>query len=165
MAGGEVAMNEPALHEQAARISFLLGTWQGAGKGEYPTIDPFGFEEEIRFTHVGKPFLAYTQRTWHPEKKHPMHSEMGYFRPLEGGGIEIVIVQPTGIIEIQEGAVDRQRITTTSMLVGKTTTAKDVTQIERTIEVEGDVLRYEVRMAAVGRPLQHHLSAELKRIG
>jgi len=158
-------MSEPPLHEQAARIAFLLGTWQGSGKGEYPTIDPFAFEEEIRFTHIGKPFLAYTQRTWHPEKKHPMHSEMGYFRPLADGGIEIVIAQPTGIVEIQEGRIDGQTITTTSRLVGRSTTAKEVTQIERAIEVSGDVLRYEARMAAVGQPLQHHLSAELRRIG
>lgn len=158
-------MSEPALHEQAARISFLLGTWQGTGKGEYPTIDPFAFEEEIRFSHIGKPFLAYTQRTRHPERKHPMHSEMGYFRPLDNGGIEIVIAQPTGIIEIQEGRIVGQTITTTPKLVAKTTTAKEVTQIERAIVVDGDVLRYEVRMAAVGQPLQHHLSAELRRVG
>jgi len=158
-------MSEPALHELTARISFLLGTWQGAGKGEYPTIEPFAFEEEIRFAHIGKPFLTYTQRTWHPEKKMPMHSEMGYFRPLENGGIEIVIAQPTGIIEIQEGTVDGQTITTRSTVVAKTTTAKDVSQIERTITVDGDVLRYTARMAAMGQPLQHHLSAELKRIG
>jgi hypothetical protein len=157
-------MSEPVLHEQAARIAFLLGTWQGAGQGEYSTIDAFGFEEEIRFAHSGKPFLAYTQRTWHPEKKLPMHAEMGYFRPLADGGIEIVIVQPTGIIEIQEGTIEGQTITTTSTLVAKTSTAKDVTHIERSIVVEGDVLRYDVRMAAVGQPLQHHLSAELKRI-
>ena len=158
-------MTEPALHELTARIAFLLGTWQGAGKGEYPTIEPFAFEEEIRFTHIGKPFLVYQQRTWHPEKKMPMHSEMGYYRPLENGGIEIVIVQPTGIIEIQEGTVEGQTITTKSKLVAKTTTAKEVTEIERTLTVDGDDLRYTARMAAVGRPLQHHLSAELKRIG
>jgi hypothetical protein len=158
-------MSEPALHEHAARVAFLLGTWRGSGKGEYPTIDTFAFEEEVGFTHSGKPFLAYTQRTWHPEKKLPMHAETGYYRPLDNGRIEIVIVQPTGIIEIQEGMVDGQRITTTSLLVAKTTTAKEVTQIERTIEVEGDMLRYEARMAAMGQPLQHHLSAELRRVG
>jgi hypothetical protein len=158
-------MSDPPLHELAARIGFLLGAWQGAGKGEYPTIDPFSFEEEIRFTHNGKPFLAYTQRTWHPEKKHAMHGEAGYFRPLENGGIEIVVAQPTGIVEIQEGVVEGTTIRARSTLVATTTTAKDVTGLERTIEVEGDVLRYDVNMAAVGQPLQHHLHAELRRIG
>ncbi|HJT36977.1 MAG TPA: FABP family protein [Actinomycetota bacterium] len=158
-------MSELQLHELAARIGFLLGTWQGAGKGEYPTIDPFAYEEEVRFTHNGKPFLAYAQRTWHPEKKMAMHAETGYYRPLENGRIEIVIAQPTGIVEIQEGVVDGTTIRTASTLVARTSTAKDVTVLERTLEVEGDVLRYEIRMAAVGRPLQHHLGAELRRIG
>jgi len=157
-------MTEPPMHEQAARIGYLLGTWRGAGKGEYPTIDSFAFEEEVRFTHNGKPFLAYAQRTWHPEKKLPMHAETGYFRPLDDGRIEIVIVQPTGIIEIQEGTYGGSKIDVSSTLVAKTTTAKEVTQLERTIEVDGDVLRYEVRMAAVGQPLQHHLGAELRKV-
>jgi hypothetical protein len=158
-------MSEPQLHDLAARIGFLLGTWQGTGKGEYPTIEPFAYEEEVRFTHNGKPFLAYAQRTWHPEKKMPMHAETGYYRPLENGRIEVVIVQPTGIVEIQEGVVEGTAIRTASTLVARTSTAKEVTVLERMLEVDGDVLRYEVRMAAVGRPLQHHLGAELRRIG
>ena len=157
-------MSEPALHEQAARIAFLLGTWRGAGKGEYPTIDPFAYEEEVRFTHNGKPFLAYTQRTWHPEKGHAMHGEAGYFRPLEDGRIEVVVAQPTGIVEVQEGTVEGNKISVASSLVGKTSTAKDVEVLERILEVDGDVLRYEVRMAAVGQPLQHHLGAELRKV-
>ena len=158
-------MNEPALHELAARIAFLLGTWRGSGGGYYPMIVPFVYEEEVRFTHNGKPLLIYTQRTWHHETGQPMHGEAGYFRPLENGGIEIVLAHPTGIVEIQEGTIDGTRITTRSKLVAKTTTAKEVTKLERTIKVDGDVLWYEVRMAAVGQPLQHHLSAALKRVG
>jgi hypothetical protein len=157
-------MSEPELHPDAARIAFLLGTWRGAGKGEYPTIDPFAYEEEVRFTHNGKPFLAYTQRTWHPEKGHAMHGETGYFRPLDGGRIEIVMVHPTGIVEVQEGTVDGNSVNVSSKLVGKTSTAKDVSVLERTFVVDGEVLRYEVRMAAVGQPLQHHLGAELHKV-
>ena len=35
-------------------VSFLLGTWRGEGEGQYPSIKPFRYREEIRFTHNGK---------------------------------------------------------------------------------------------------------------
>ena len=48
------------------------------------------------------------------------------------------------------------------MVVG-TDTAKSVTSLERTLELDGDVLRARLSMAAVDQPLQGHLTAELRR--
>ncbi|HJR19116.1 MAG TPA: FABP family protein [Actinomycetota bacterium] len=154
---------EPALDPALEPVAFLLGTWRGEGKGTYPTAQDFSYLEEISFRHIGKPFLIYTQRTTHPVKGFPMHAELGYWRPQEGGRIELVLAHPTGIVEIEEGTIDGTTIEVATTHIGKTTTAKEVSTLERTFTVDGDVLRYEVRMAAVGVPLTSHLTAELKR--
>jgi len=160
---------EPELHPDVAVLAPLLGTWEGSGAGEYPTIDDFAYGESITFSHVGKPFVAYTQRTRHPETSVPMHAETGYLRVPRPGSIEIVMAQPTGLTEIYEGAVVGGEvpllIDARSTSVNATPTAKEVTITERTISVTGDDLHYTFRMAAVGQPLQHHLSATLHRVG
>ena len=30
-------------------LAWLLGTWEGAGVGDYPTIEAFRFGQEVRF--------------------------------------------------------------------------------------------------------------------
>ena len=159
----------PELHPDVAVLAPLLGTWEGTGAGEYPTIDDFDYVESITFAHVGKPFLSYAQRTRHPVSGLPMHAESGYLRVPAPGSIEIVMAQPTGLAEIYEGAVvggDAPLvIDVRSSSIASTPTAKDVSITERTISVTGDELHYTFRMAAVGQPLGHHLSATLRRIG
>jgi hypothetical protein len=158
----------PELHPDVAVLAPLLGTWEGSGTGEYPTIDDFAYLESITFAHVGKPFVAYSQRTRHPDTSAPMHAETGYLRVPRPGSIEIVMAQPTGLAEIYEGAVvggDAPLvIDVRSTSINATSTAKEVTITERTISVTGDDLHYTFRMAAVGQPLQHHLSATLHRV-
>lgn len=154
----------PALHPVVAPIAFLLGTWRGEGTGEYPTITAFRYGEEVRFWHVGKPFLAYQQRTWSLEDGSPLHGEMGYWRPKSGGRLEVVLAHPTGVTELQEGSQDGTRIVLASTQIAHTATAKEVRELRRAFELRDDVLRYTLEMAAVGQPLQHHLAAELRRV-
>jgi hypothetical protein len=155
------------LHPDVAVLAPLLGTWDGTGSGDYPTIDDFEYVESITFGHVGKPFVSYTQRTRHPETGAPMHGESGYLRVPVPGSIEIVMAQPTGLAEIYEGAVVGTEsmvvIDVRSTTIAATRTAKEVSITERTINVSGDELHYTFRMAAVGQPLQHHLTATLRR--
>lgn len=157
-------MDTPGVVPALEPLAFLLGDWVGEGEGEYPTIESFGYHEEISFRHVGKPFLVYTQRTRHTDDGRPLHAEMGYFRPVGADGVELTMAHPTGITEVSTGTLIGTRIDLATTAVGLTPTAKEVAAVERTIEVDGDRLTYTLRMGAVGLPLQHHLSAALRRI-
>ena len=156
-------MEGPPIHPDIEPLAFLLGTWVGDGRGEYPTIDSFSYREEIRVTHVGKPFLAYTQRTWDPATARPLHSETGYWRLTGDGDIELVLAHPSGVVEIEEGTLRGRAIELRSTSVLLSSTAKPITELARTILVGRDILDYEVKMGAMGLPLQFHLAAELTR--
>ena len=145
----------------------LIGNWTGVGRGDYPTIEAFDYLEEVTFSHVGKPFLAYSQRTRSPAGA-PMHAETGYLRVPAPGRIELMLAHPTGITEIDEGTVTAHDGGTIVIDVHSTTialsgTAKDVFAVAREVRVNGDELSYTVSMAAVGHPLQQHLAATLRR--
>ncbi len=161
----------PDLPTGVTALAPLLGTWIGRGTGEYPTIEPFGYLEEVTFAHTGKPFLVYTQRT-RSEDGQPMHAECGYLRSPAAGRAELVIAQPTGVTEIDEGTISTGtgtdtgtalRIELRSTSIGLSSTAKVVAAVHRSFHINGDELTYRLDMSAVGQPMSHHLAATLHR--
>jgi hypothetical protein len=160
-----MAERAPALHPEVEALAWLLGTWRGEGVGSFPTIEPFLYGEELRFWHVGKPFLAAAQRTWSLDDSRPLHAESGYWRPQPGGLVELVLAEPSGLASIYEGRVGAGRVELVTATIARSRTAKEVTQVVRTYERRAEgVLAYTVAMAAVGQPLTHHLTAELRRV-
>jgi hypothetical protein len=155
------------LHAEVEVLAPLLGTWQGPGSGEYPTIEDFGYLESVTFGHVGKPFLTYAQRTRADDDGRPLHAEVGYLRAPSVGRVELVLAHPTGITELDEGTLEVTAVGMVldlrSTVVGRSASAKEVTAVERRFEVAGDELHYRLAMAAVGRPMTHHLEAHLVR--
>ena len=157
--------SDPALHPDVAALSFLLGTWRGTGEGQYPTVDPFGYGEEMTFTHVGDPFLAYEQRSWSLEDGAPLHFERGFLRG--GEGIELVLAHPLGIVEVSTGTLfaggGSRVLDLASATMAHTPTGDRVTALRRHLEVEGDAMVYTLDMEMERVPLSPHLRAELRR--
>uniref|UniRef100_A0A0D6R806 THAP4-like heme-binding domain-containing protein n=1 Tax=Araucaria cunninghamii TaxID=56994 RepID=A0A0D6R806_ARACU len=152
-----------AIHPGIAPISFLLGTWRGEGEGGFPTIQSFKYGEEIKFTHSGKPVIAYTQKTWKLASGEPMHAESGYWRPKLDGSIEVIIAQSTGLAEVQKGTYDADKkiVNLKSDLVGNASKVKEITRV---FELIGNDLSYVVGMETITHTQQPHLKALLKKI-
>ena len=155
----------PELHPDLASLAFLLGRWEGAGIGGYPTIESFRFGQEISFSHNGKPFLAYASRSWLLDEDgnlvRPLAAETGYWRPQPDGQVEVLLAHPTGIAEIYLGEITGTRIELRTDVVARTSSAKEYTAGHRLyglIPPDFTDLAWAYDMAAVGQPLQPHVS-------
>ncbi|XP_034212714.1 UPF0678 fatty acid-binding protein-like protein At1g79260, partial [Prunus dulcis] len=159
----EDTTESPAIHPAIAPLSYLLGTWRGRGEGGFPTINSFSYVEQLHFSHSGKPFIAYTQKTWKLNSGEPMHAESGFWRPKPDGTIEVVISQSTGLVEVQKGtySAEEKVIKLQSELVGNASKVREITRVFKLVDEE---LFYEVKMATNLTSLQPHLKASLQRI-
>jgi hypothetical protein len=53
-----MAFNIPEnLHHDLMPLAWLVGTWRGKGRGEYPNVEGFQFAQEVSFNHDGRAFL------------------------------------------------------------------------------------------------------------
>ncbi len=158
----------PDLHPALLGLLPYVGVWRGTGKGGYPTIGDFDYAQEVRFSHDGRPFLAYESRAWiiddDGKPVRPAMREVGWWRPQPDDSLEVLLTNPTGIAEIYVGTIDGMKVEMSTDLVARTATAKDVSANHRLYGIVEGALLYAVDMAAVGHPLTPHLSARLERV-
>jgi len=151
------------VHPDLGRLADLLGEWQGEGEGHWGGGEPFHYREWVTFSHNGKPFLAYSQRTLGDDGK-PLHAETGFWRPAPDGSVEVVITHPIGVVEVELGHWEGISLTLRTSSIVRTPTAKTVTALQRDFDLDGDALRYRLRMATDGGETRSHLRAELHRV-
>jgi hypothetical protein len=150
-------------------LSFLIGEWAGVGLGQYPTIEDFRFGQEVVVTYTpGKAFLDYESRSWlideAGEKVRPLAREHGYWRPQPDNQVELVLAHPTGIAELWLGEVDNGKIELRTDAVARTASSKEYSAGHRLYGLVNGDLYWTFDMAAVGKELQNHLAAQLKRV-
>ncbi len=150
-------------------------------------------DERDRHTGAEKPYLSYTSRSWllddDGNQLRPLAEEKGYWRVLPGtepvgtadaggaedaevtadsGGttktqVEVLLTHPSGYVEIWDGVVDGAKIELATDLVARSPRAKDYSAGHRLYGLVQGELLWAYDMAAVGHPLQSHLSARLRR--
>jgi hypothetical protein len=148
----------------ASPIAFLVGQWHGSGRGQFPTMDPFDYEEEIRFSDHGVPALIYEQRAWQAKDASLLHFETGIWRPAADGSLAISIALPR-VSEISEGTFRDGVIDVTATSVRRAAGGAGLVAVRRQYRCRGDEIDYRIWMATeTVSALTHHLEGELRRI-
>ena len=130
----------------------------------------FRFGQEITFTELpGKPFLHYLSRSWllddDGDQVRPLAQETGYWRPEADGSARGAAGPPDRLRrDLARRGRRREDRAAAPTWWRAPQTAKDYTAGHRLYGlVDGDLL-WAYDMAAVGQPLQPHLSGTLKRV-
>ena len=155
------------LHPDLMPLAWLVGTWRGKGRGEYPNVPGFQYAQEVSFNHDGRPFLNYFSRSWiideNDEIVRPAASEVGFWRIKENNVLEVILAHNTGIAEGWVGLVQGAKIQLAMDQGYSAPSAKIVTAGSRLYGlVEGELFT-SYDMAAEGQTLQAHLWSSLER--
>ncbi len=162
---------------ELAHLTWLIGTWTGIGEGQYPTVEPFRFEQLAEFACDGRPFLEYRSITWIVDEENNRirqgATETGYLRPRPDNGVEMLLAHPTGYVEVWVGKVlvtglVNARITGARMeldtdAIVRTESAKEVSAGQRLYGLVDGKLLWTHDVAAVGVGMSNHLAIALER--
>jgi hypothetical protein len=155
------------LHPVLLGLAWMIGRWEGAGKGTYPGQPDFDFGQQIDFAHNGQNYLHYLSQTFELDAKgmavKPLTMETGFWRPQSDGTIEMVMCHPGGYAEVWYGKITGARVELSTDAVVRTSTAEEYTAGQRLYgNVEGDLM-WTFDRAALGQPLQSYLWGRLQR--
>lgn len=159
-------------------LSWLIGRWMGVGTGHYPTIENFRFGQEVSFSTDGRPFLSYWSRSWLLDEEgnlvRPLALETGFWRPQPDNRVEVTLAHPTGYAETWQGTIEvtglvnatitGARATLETSGIVATSSAKPYSAGERLYGLVNGRLMWTFDMAAMGEPMQNHLSAALSPV-
>ncbi len=151
------------------KLGLLHGHWKGNGRGQFPTIDSFEYEETLVFeVALSYPLIHYQQRTVLTPSGESSHWECGFIRILEDGSIEVSNAQDGGRVEVLQGTMTSMADKAFALELTSIVLAHDPRLIKskREFGLKDHLLSYKKYMATntTDTPaLLHHLSAELRK--
>lgn len=156
----------PGLDPALVPLAFLLGTWDGQGVVEFPTMAPLHYRNRLTVEVVpGQAVLRHTSETWSVATGETSWWESGFWRPGENvADAELVVAHAGGIVEVLYGRVKGLSVELGTDAVMSTQTAVRASASTRTYgQVEGD-LAYAIYLATPDVPMTGHCGARLRRV-
>lgn len=145
----------------------LVGTWEGTGNGDFPTIDPFAYREILVVSELDG-ILHYRQSTWVLDGTDEVasHQEAGFISEGEDGKVAMYNAQGIDRVAVLTGSPHTDGDTVTLELESVILAGDDrMLRSWRSLELEGDALRYTMGMATTQVPDgATHLTARLARV-
>ncbi len=152
----------PVLPAELAPLAFLLGVWEGGGRGLWVAEPPLRYRERLTVAWDGRPLLRYREETWSGDPLTPLHTEVGFLRPLGTGEAELLVVQAAGILEVDRGPCSASQLELASSAIDAGPCGLLVTAVRRRYRREGTVLHVLVQIAMDGGVPQDHVRARLE---
>ncbi|MDP9116658.1 MAG: FABP family protein [Actinomycetota bacterium] len=167
------------LHDSLLALLPLVGRWQGTGHGVAPiSRAEFDYRQDVRFSHDGRPFLAYESRSWLIEVDPAPDADPAQARILRGAwresgfwrvgagqdDIEVVLASNTGEALVLTGTAGVTSWEVGSISVASAPTAKTVGGERRLYGLLAGQLVYATELAPAGAPYEPHLNARLRRL-
>lgn len=157
------------LHRDVVPLAFLLGTWVGAGVHDFPGAEKCNFGQEVSFTHDGRPFLAYTSRTWVLDQDggrvRPLECETGFWRIDADRKVDVTTTRDEGIVEIWTGelAAGKPQIDLITDAVARLPVAAEYSGGKRLYGYVGGDLMWVGEKATPSVSMRSYMSAHLKK--
>ena len=149
-------------------LAWMIGRWEGTGKGAYPGSDDFDFGQQIDFSDNGGNYLHYLSQMFEVDDQ---GVAVRPARPGDGDRSTAGRQQPRGrdvpsrrLCRGLYGKVTGAKIELATDAVVRTSSADDYSAGQRLYgNVDGDLL-WTFDKAEGGNPLQSHLWARLRRV-
>lgn len=149
-----------------------IGTWEGFGHAQYPTIEPIDYREELIISCNYKgPVFHYVQRTWKIVKPdtvgEPIFWESGFLIDRDDSTFELVSAQKSGRVETLRGpaALSDGNGVTIELASANIINDDRLIRTWRRFVFSPNSIRYQMKMSTKSHPMADvHLLSELTKV-
>lgn len=152
-------------------LHFIIGTWEGRGHAEYPTIRPIDYREILVFSTNNKDaVIHFEQRTWildeDGDDSEPIFWDSGFLIGKDSGTFELVSAQKSGRVEILRGRAKEPDDETIELPFESVSIVNDdqLVRSGRLFSFSKNEIRYELKMSTTeNETYRNHLTCKLTR--